>query len=209
MTVFQEHSGLLKRFRDGCREALEVVYRHYFSDVFRLFRRGFVTGTPPTSVPALDDDRSGELVQEVFLKAFDERGRLAYDGLRPYRPYLLRIAKNLRIDVARRERHRVAEGDGNAAGPGIDIDQVADEGSAILPGGYEETLDWQAKLQATQEFVAGLPDIERRFVTLRFVDEQPQADVAAALKVTRRRVRTLEKRIQDRLQQHLHARGLA
>ncbi len=208
MTVFQEHPGLLQRFRDGARDAFEVVYRRYCTDVFRLLRRGFVTGNPPTGVPPLEEDRSLELVQEVFVRAFDERARLAYDGLRPYRPYVLRIAKNLRIDVARRDRHDASESLRNPESGQIDFDEIAESSQAISPGEYENELHWKARLKATHEFLRTLPELERTFVNLRFVEEQPQLAVAAALQITRRRVRTLEERVQKQLQQYLATCGL-
>ncbi|MFC1642366.1 RNA polymerase sigma factor [Myxococcota bacterium] len=208
MTVFQDHPGLLERFRHGCRQAYETVYRRYYTDVFRLLRRGFVTGRPPCCVPPLDEERVLELSQEVFLRAFDERARLGYDGLRPYRPYLLRIAKNLCIDVARRENRVTAAGGASDSGDVLDFDRLLEQGETIPAPDVEETLDWGARLVATRSFLAGLPELEHRFVTLRFVEEHSQATVAAMLNVTRRCVRTLEKALPRQLEKHLVQQGL-
>ena len=43
-------------------------------------------------------------MQEAFRRAFEERARSAYDGLRPYRRYLLTITRNLVIDQLRKQR---------------------------------------------------------------------------------------------------------
>lgn len=208
MTIFEETPGLLPRFRDGTKDAYEAVYRRYFSDVYRLFSRGFVTGTPPCSVPGLSEEQALEHLQEVFLRAFDERARMGYDGLRPYRPYLLRIAKNYRIDVHRRERHVDAQGGPAEDARRVDLDRVIDQSSPVAPLDIEETYHTQSRLEQTQVFLSGLSEVERRFVTLRFVEERPQAVVATTLGVTRRKVRTLEVQIQRQLQQHLAQQGL-
>ncbi|MCE9674115.1 sigma-70 family RNA polymerase sigma factor [Myxococcus stipitatus] len=39
--------------------------------------------------------------QETFIRAFRPEARRAYDGLRPYMPYLLRIAHSTAVDVLR------------------------------------------------------------------------------------------------------------
>lgn len=208
MTIFEEMPGLLQRFRDGAKDAYEAVYRRYFSDVYRLFCRGFVTGTPPCSVPALTEEQALEHLQEVFLRAFEQRARTGYDGLRPYRPYLLRIAKNYRIDVFRRERHVESERGPNDESGRVDLDRMMDLSSPIAPLDIEGSHHHQSQLEQTQIFLSGLSEDERRFVTLRFVQEQPQAVVAANLGVTRRKVRTLEAQIQRQLQQHLAQQGL-
>lgn len=208
MTLFEEQPGLLQRFRDGDRSAFEALYRRYFSDVFRLFSRGFVTGNPPSSVPGLEESQAQEHLQEVFLRAFDDRARMAYDGLRPYRPYLLRIAKNLRIDVARRERHLCSGDSSGARSRGVDIDRLIEEASPPSPRNLDEELHVHTRLRATRDFVDGLSEVERQFVQLRFVEEHPQASVANQLNITRRKVRSLETSIQQQLLEYLAARGL-
>jgi len=105
MSVFQENRELLKRFREGDRSALLAVYNHYVDDVFKLVRYGFLLGgSPPSRVSGIQElEAQSDIVQEVFTRAFSPSARLSYDGLRPYRPFLLRIAKNLRVDQVRKE----------------------------------------------------------------------------------------------------------
>src|SRR6478672_2492853 len=82
---------LLSAFRAGERAALERVYLAYVDDVFRLIAVGFERNP--------HEQRS--LVQDVFVRAFSDRARLGFDGIRPYRPYLLTIARNVLVDRAR------------------------------------------------------------------------------------------------------------
>src|SRR5262249_10922972 len=97
---------LLDAFRRGDREALARVYHHYVDAVARLVRYGFLLETRNLRISgARDVDAENEIIQDVFVRAFGERARLGYDGIRPYRPYLLRIAKNLLVDQARSRGH--------------------------------------------------------------------------------------------------------
>ena len=104
MTVFEARPRLLQAFRMGERPALRTVYLHYVDDVFALARHGFLlSGTPPRRIPGESDgERVRDTVQQVFVRAFARRARMAFDGVRRYRPYLLTIAKNLCVDLARR-----------------------------------------------------------------------------------------------------------
>ncbi len=202
MTLLQSDRTLLQAFRAGERDALRRVYVHYFDAVRAVFARGFgLLGAPPRHVPGIAD-RGAQLdgVQDAFVRAFEERARLAYDALRPYQPYLLRIAKNLRIDQLR------------AAGrPGHDLavtfdDQLREAQPADVSA--EDDLHFRTLSAATRSFLEELDTESQRFVELRFVEELSQADVAARMGVTRRRARTLEAQVQQGLARFLKKRGL-
>src|SRR5258706_14257303 len=49
-----------------------------------------------------------DLVQEIFVRAFSDRARLAFDGVRDYRPFLFTIARNVVTDWARKRRRDVS-----------------------------------------------------------------------------------------------------
>jgi RNA polymerase sigma-70 factor (ECF subfamily) len=199
MSVFEHDRALLDGFRKGDREALTRVYYHYVDDVAALVRRGFVVAAAgPIHVPgARDREAERELTQEVFVRAFAAPARQAYDGLRPYRPYLLRIARNLLVDRARAARHDVP------------FDELAEHGAEPAAAAPEvEDVHWQQLRAATQEYVAGLDEELRRFIEARFAQERSQRDAAAQLGLSRRRVRTLEQRAQRGLRRWLRKRGL-
>jgi RNA polymerase sigma-70 factor, ECF subfamily len=208
MTIFANDRALLDRFRHGDRAALAAVYERYVDDVATLARRGFtIESSGHVYVRGAGRDGEYELVQETFARAFTEKARLAYDGLQPYRPYLLRITKNLMIDRFRAEQKdaRAVALDAPSVG---DIDQLL-AANAEFPAVEEPLeLDVKALFEAAAAYVASLPDEHRRFVTLRFEDELSQDDVAARLECTRRRVRTLERDVQDGLRTWLKSRGL-
>ncbi|MEM9728402.1 MAG: sigma-70 family RNA polymerase sigma factor [Myxococcota bacterium] len=190
MTLFEKDRHLLEAFRAGRRDALETVFEAYVEDVARLVRLGFSIDGRAHIYGIPDPDEQREIIHDVFVRAFDERARLRYDGLRPYRPYLLRIAQNLMIDRARRVQRRPAN-----VGSGMEPLAFEDlvSGRATTPS-VEEDLDWNRQREAAARYMDALPETEREFVRLRFVEALPQTKVAEALGITRRRVRTLEKR---------------
>lgn len=193
--------GLLDAFRRGDADALTKVYYQHVEVVARLLRRGFVLdaqgGARVFGAPNADVER--ELVQETFLRAFSAAGRRAYDGLRPYRPYLLRIAKNLLIDRHRRRRPEVSW---DTTPDGAELD------AALLGPELEQSLDDRRLFEVTQLFLQALPADEREIVRLRFEDGLSQDVVSERLGVTRRRVRSVEESVQRGLQRHLISKGL-
>ena len=174
---------LLAAFRAGERSALERVYFAFVDDVFRLAALGFST---PGGVirPALDPDEQRTIVQEVFVRAFAPKARTAYDGLRPYRPYLLMIARNLMVD---RARTRGAE---NARASTVEVEEIPGAAAEV-----EEAEDQRRLREAARAFVATLDAELARLVELRFDHDLSQLEIADRMHITRRRVRTLEARV--------------
>jgi RNA polymerase sigma factor (sigma-70 family) len=188
--VFSENRELLERFRRAERDALSCVYQVYFDEVYRLARFGFFSRSGGR-VPGMarDADRL-DFVQDVFIRAFSESARLAYDGLRPYRPFLLQIARNLRVDQLRQVARRAGQGEPALE---LDIDELgasSDEAPAV-----EADLDWEQLVSKTERVVQSLGSEAQQLVRLRFIEELSQSAVAQRLGVTRRRVRTLERRL--------------
>jgi RNA polymerase sigma factor (sigma-70 family) len=197
MTIFANDRELLDRFRRGDRDALVRVFEHYVDDVATLARRGFtIESSGHVVVHGVGRDEQRELVQDTFAKAFADKARVAYDGLSPYRPYLLRITKNLMID-----RHRA--GQKQARTTPLDALDAAELAAEPPPD-----IEWQRLAAATREYVATLDREHRELVRLRFEEGGSQDAVAGALACTRRRVRTLEGEVQDGLRAWLKTRGL-
>ena len=190
VTLFHGRRELLDAFRKGDRAALTEVYTAYAGEVARLLQRGCRLGGGHSAPGVKDPQRHRDLVQETFLKAFTGPARLAYDGLRDYRPYVLRIARNLLVDEARTGGRLVPVED-----PQGDVE--------ILDATPEEDLEWQRLRTATLAYCAGIAGPLRDFVRLRFEEDLSQRDVAERLAVTRRQVRTWEDEVRDGLRRHL------
>lgn len=184
---------LLQAFRKGEPAALERVYFEHATALEVRLRSGLTRGG--TRMHALTDPDVRDVLQEVFIRAFSASSRSSYDGIRPFGTWLQTIARNLLIDRARRRGLPQAEAEM--------LEFVADDAA-----GLEETL-LDAELQAaTALFVEALDPEQRRFVELRFEQERSQEDVARAMNLTRRRVRTLEKYVRTGLRAFLSERGL-
>ena len=198
MTVFAEHPALVIAFRRGDRAALETVYWWYVAGVERVVRFGFRLGQRddgvPLSVPGAERDAVADLVQEVFARAFSERARLAYDGLRPYGPYLLQIARNLLVDRARRSARELPLDD--------------QELERAFEHERDEPADWAdaGTMAATQAYLATLSPELRDVHEQRFVFGRSQRDAAAALGISRQQLRTREDKLFDGLRRTLAKR---
>lgn len=197
MAWLRDQPVLVRSFRQGERPALAAIYRHYLEKVLALIRSGFLLpGPPPARIPG-EREPSAQLdfAQDVFLRAFSERARLSYDGLRPYGPYLLRIARNLRIDQHRKRSREVSSED------------LPETANADARDEAEE-LHWRTLSEATSAYLETLDEEARTFVHLRFEEELSQSEVGERMGSGRRRVRTLEKRITSGLRKHLQKEGL-
>ena len=207
--IFLENRGLLERFRSGERNALAEVYRFYFQDVYRLAQYGFVTRAGARASNLVSEADRQDYTQDVFVKAFSPSARSSYDGLRPYRPFLLQVARNVRVDQLRRAGRDASRCD-RAPELNLDIDALI-ETNAAWPEVRAADPDqhWQHLVQEASSVLDSLAPEIQELARLRFTEELSQAEVAARLGLTRRRVRTLEGRLFTSIRRHLARVGLA
>jgi RNA polymerase sigma-70 factor (ECF subfamily) len=133
---------LMRRYQEGRVEAFEELYRRTFPLV-----RGYVL--------AMSRDRAAaeDLAQETFLQV--HRSRHTYDSTLPLRPWLLGIARHVRLRGSRvLFRRRAHEVDAGPVLPEVPI-----------PAEMEAFADRDAVRGA----LAGLPDDRREAVLLHHV----------------------------------------
>lgn len=158
------------------------VYREllarYKAPVFRLIRHHVG-----------DADEAMDLTQESFVAAFAAIGR--YDGERPFRIWISRIAVNKCRDWARR---RAVRSFFTRALPLDTAHDVAIDAPApdIVAGDREE-------LARVQKAISGLPQNLREVLVLRGVEDLSQAETADLLKVSEKTVETRLYRARARL----------
>jgi RNA polymerase sigma-70 factor (ECF subfamily) len=184
--VFRGQLELLAAFRSGQRHALEAVYWEYIDAVEKLAKRELLCMLPRSARQDLPD-----LVQEIFVRAFSERARLGYDGLREYGPYLLTIARNTIVDWARRRGREVPR------------NEPPEESVMEEPPFADD-----ATLRVVQAYLATLSPELAAVHEQRYVFARSQAETAAALGISRQQLRTKEKRLRDGLAQALSAAGI-
>ena len=167
---------LLDAFRAGERDALSAVYRLYVGEVVRALRRGTlvrIDGRPTRLGVGISEGDVEVLVQDTFLRAFSPSARSAYDGLRPYAPYLVTIARNLLIDAARvRKRDRAVLVNDIDDVMSLDADPPPDPTWAVQARELSEAVD---------DIVRGLAPVDQTIVRLRYREEKTQRQVSEEL----------------------------
>jgi RNA polymerase sigma factor (sigma-70 family) len=200
MSILVTNRELLDRFRSGAPEALAEVYWEYVRKVERLLSAGFeVRGRGTRAAGACREPADlADLVQEVFVRAFSEKARLGYDGLRNYAPYLYTIARNVLIDWAR------------ARGREIPSPWAVFESAEDIVPMAEDQAPWEAAatMRVVEEYLAGLPHGLREVHRLRHEEGLSQEQAALRLGVGRQTLRTLERRLQDGLAATLDEAGI-
>jgi len=196
-----EDRALLDAFRRGDRAALTRVYRAYSPRVLAYLSRGFRVRSDVSSgsarVGPLDLDAAH---QETFVRAFSERVRQAYDGLRPYEGFLLAIARSAAVDTLRAT--------GKLGRSAVSLDDAPELQSLAAEHASPEDSALESEMRAlVGQFLSGLSPDERRFADLRFVERQSQEQAGAALGLSRQEARTREMRLKRALAEFLAAQG--
>ena len=196
MTFLASDPDRLARFRAGDREVMAEVYRHYLSAVAQVLSRGFGLQRPegPLHVAGLTAATDIECgCHEVFMRAFRDSARLAYDGERSYANYLFRIARNWRIDRHRSDRHLVL---------------VADAPEPDEQAQSAEELSVASQLSALiEDFLRSRSESERRYYESRYRGGESQVGAAARQGLTRIQGRRIEARLKEALLTFLSGHG--
>ena len=197
--------ALLDGFRQGRKWALERVYEAYVDDVARFLRLGFVFESGGSTVRyngAPSEFQLEDWVHDVFIRAFADSARAQYDGLRPYTPYLQRIARNLVIDELRRKEHQLRAHVAELPEPQVSTDYAPDH-----PESPEKQLQQQQLMAHVRAYVESLPPREQEVYRLRFTDGLDQKDVAKRAGLSPSKVKTSEQRIRRGFFDYLRAHG--
>jgi len=123
-----------------------------------------------------------DLTSEVFRRALENLRGFEWRG-KPFAAWLLRIAANALAHRWEKAGREAGDPPDEAAGPDADLEQRA--------------MLFQA--------VERLPDVQRRVIELRYVEDRSLLEVAAALGKTEGAVKQLQKRALERLRAELEA----
>ncbi|MCP3731495.1 sigma-70 family RNA polymerase sigma factor [Sphingomonas sp. MG17] len=127
-----------------------------------------------------DADEALDIVQETFVSAFAALSR--YDGARPFRVWIARIAINKCRDWARR---RTVRRFFTFAKPIDDALDLADPGASP-----EAALHSSYELSRIHARIAALPATLREVLLLRTIETMGQAETAEVLGITEKAVET-------------------
>jgi RNA polymerase sigma factor (sigma-70 family) len=208
--------GLLQRFRAGDRDALGAVYDEYAPAVAAFLARGFSFSSKERVLRFCGYQQPFDLdnaLHETMARAFAERARLAYDGLSPYKNYLLAIARNFVISELRRREVAMSQLVHAEDGAGIDAQQeLPDETDAAVaaatPARSAEAEYLHRELRRLYEgFVAQLTAQERAFFGARFEEQLTQVEAGKRAGLSHMQARTREKDLRRRFLKYMHAHG--
>ncbi len=208
--ILVDDRDLLDRFRRGDRDALRVVYEHYVTDVTRFLTRGFTFDSQGRHC-AFSGFRGGyeieAAIQEVFRRAFEERARLAYDGLRPYRPYLLRIARNAVINDLKAKQPILFR---YRQGRPVILEPPPEESPEDRPtpnASPEEVAEAREVHALVVAFKAELDEREAKVFRARFEEGLSAERAGEATQLTRSQIRTTEQKLRERFLAYMQSRG--
>jgi RNA polymerase sigma-70 factor (ECF subfamily) len=200
MTLLVEDRELLDAFRRGESKAIARVYNAYAEQVAGLLRKGFSFMSGGQVVHFKGFSNAWDLecaVQDAFISAFSERARLAYDGISPFGPYLLTIAKNrvisqLRSDMREMRRRTRLSAEQPRVGP-----ETPEEHA--MRGELEELV---------RQFEATLPEEQLAFFQRRYGEDRNLLEAARMLGLSRMRARTVDRKIRQAFTRFLRDRGV-
>lgn len=153
----------------GRQDAYREFLTRYKAPVFRLIRSNVG-----------DEGEAMDLTQESFVAGFAALGR--YDGERPFRVWISRIALNKCRDWARR---RAVRSFFTRALPLESAYDVAGDS----PATDVEAAD-RAELRRVRKAIIDLPGNLREIIVLRGIEERSQAETAELLGVSEKTVET-------------------
>jgi RNA polymerase sigma-70 factor (ECF subfamily) len=145
---------LMTAVKSGCVVAFDALYGRYRHRAYRV-----------AQLVCRDEGRAQEAVQEAFMSIW--RTRVHYEDRRSVAPWLLTVARNRAIDVARRHQphamHRAVE---------ERLQNVAAEGI------IDEQVVVTERAQHLLGAVAQLPHAQREAIILAFYVQLTHAEIA-------------------------------
>src|ERR687884_274834 len=169
---------LVEQAQQGDREALEALYLLHFDRIYSYLHM---------SVGNRHD--AEDLTTQTFLKMLEAIGRFRWQSA-PFSAWLFRIAHNLAMDHFRAARRWQPEEDGPEPPAG---DESSAEEAAMQSIGRQSMLDLIENLSPEQQQV----------LTLKFVFNFPNAEVATILGKSEGAIKSLQHRALVSLQKQL------
>lgn len=210
-----EDPARLAAFRRGDRQLLASLYRAHVDAVEKLLRHGFTFTSQGKTVRFRGFDepfRLQEAIQDGFMRAFREEARQAYDGRKPWRPYMLTIVRNQVIDQFRKRQteQRYFVSLSQAAPEAASEQEAIEHLQGDQPGARTpEASAFQEQLKVIlAQFLEELDEGDLLVVREHLLGELTQKQAAEALGESRNDVRKRIRQLRARLLRHLKREGV-
>lgn len=186
--LLRDDARCREAFRRGERWAMELVYRTYIPLIHTICSQGF-GGFRGFFDPVDRDDAQ----QTIFAAAFEERARLAYNGVDPYAGFLRGIAHNtIRKMLSSQKRFDRRPEAPEPVGVDVEAQVFEDQTAAVLRAFRESVTDPR----------------ERAIIQRYFCDGCAEETLAEELNITRYRLRKTIAAVHRRMKRHLEAHGI-
>jgi len=184
----KEEEDAIRRVLAGDRDSYRVLMDRHFAAVYRVAYR--ITG---------DEHDAEEAAQEAFLRGYNKLSTFRLDA--QFATWMTRIAMNTSINFVERRtrdvgRHAQRVGDTNSAVEGT----VAVANAAAGP---DQILFDAESASLRERAMDSLTPMERTAFVLRHMEDQPMAEIAAALNVPVNSVKQAVFRAVGKLRQSL------
>jgi len=189
--LLRDDARCREAFRRGERWAMEAVYRSYAPLIHLVVRQGFGGFRGFYDAVTRDD-----AVQTIFAAAFEERARLAYDGVHDYARFLRGLAHNVCRQMLDKDRRfaRTPDPEPAATVPAPDLEA--------------ELIDAETRALC-RAFADSLKDPHERVVLARyFQDGAAEEALAPELGLTRYRLRKVIAAVKKKMTRYLAEHGL-
>ena len=170
--------ALVERAQKGDRAALEELYLIHFDRIYSYLH---------VSVGNKHD--AEDLTTQTFLKMLESIGRFRWQSA-PFSAWLFRIAHNLSMDHFRSRRRWQPEA------------EVPEPHDSEEPSAEAEALQSIGR-QSMLELIEGLSHEQQQVLTLKFVFNFPNGDVAKILDKTEGAIKSLQHRALASLQKQI------
>ncbi len=174
--------ALVERAQRGDRDALEELYLIHFDRIYSYLH---------VSVGNRHD--AEDLTTQTFLKMLESIGKFRWQSA-PFSAWLFRIAHNLAMDHFRATRRWQPE---------EDVPEPEADESTSAEAGALESIGRKSMLELIEE----LSPEQQQVLTLKFVFNFPNAEVATILGKTEGAIKSLQHRALASLQKQLERRS--
>jgi RNA polymerase sigma-70 factor (ECF subfamily) len=156
-----DEAAVLSQARSGNRDAFRSIVERHSRAVFRVAFR-----------LTRSEQDAEDIVQETFLKAYQELGR--FEARAGVGTWLYRIAANSAVDLLRRRTSRVERARDTSS------DALLAHFPSPAPGPERQAIGTELR-SMVESSLAGLTPLERAAFTLRHLEQRPVHEIAALL----------------------------
>ena|SRR3989344_6764449 len=172
--MLEQEKKFINQAQRGNKEAFSLLYDHYLPGIYRYI-----------FFKVSRQEEAEDITHEVFLSAWKNVKGYKYKGL-PFSSWLYQIARNAVIDFYRTSKKT------------IQIELVSEELLRVHPQA-PELLNAELELEKIKKLISFLKPEYQDVLIMRFIEELPHNEVAAALGKSEGAIRLIQHRAMKEL----------